>query len=73
MENTISHFCLKCKIKIENMPIEEVVKSETSDRYYAIGTCHSCELKQKRPIKKELALEILEKEKVVVEEELVVD
>jgi hypothetical protein len=41
------------------MVIEEVVKSETSERYYAIGTCPSCQLKQKSPIKKLLALEIL--------------
>ena len=56
---TISHYCLKCKLLIEEMEIEEVVKAETSNRYYAIGTCPSCGKKQKRPIKKELALSLL--------------
>ena len=56
---TTSHYCLKCKLTIEEMVIEDVVKAEDCERYYAIGTCPSCEKQQKRPIKKELALELL--------------
>ena len=56
---TISHHCLKCKQKIEEMVIEDVVKSDDCERYYAVGTCPTCEKQQKRPIKKDLALELL--------------
>lgn len=58
-ERSVPHYCLKCKLKIESMIIESVVKADTGERFYAIGTCPHCLLKQKRPLRRDIALEIL--------------